>query len=263
MTKSLLLLPLVRGFSGCSSSARCYHRSTALQMVRTKGLEQRTEGATPTEGGMTLYLKAAEDGTSVGDCPFAHFVRMVLEEKGLEYDVQPATQDTKPTWLLEHYEGKMPALRHRKECYVDSGVIAEYLEFFFPTPSLKVPKHAADNDELLDGFFPAVAQYLKEVEAPNDEKLQNLLTKLSSLNDHLAENEFLCGEKFTMLDCRLAPQLYHLQTGIVGFKNGTAELSTAFPNVQSYIDRVQARPSFQTTSYPQETILWGWSNARK
>jgi len=34
-----------------------------------------------TEGGMVLFLKAGEDGKSIGDCPFAHYVRMVLEEK--------------------------------------------------------------------------------------------------------------------------------------------------------------------------------------
>ena len=82
-------------------------------------------------GGMTLYLKAGPDGTSVGDCPFAHYVRIVLNEKGLEYDLKPSTQDTKPQWLIDFYDGSMPALRHRKECYVESDVIAQYLDFFF------------------------------------------------------------------------------------------------------------------------------------
>ena len=30
---------------------------------------------------MDLYLKAGPDGKSVGDCPFAHYVRMVLHAK--------------------------------------------------------------------------------------------------------------------------------------------------------------------------------------
>ena len=36
---------------------------------------------------MELYIKAGPDGTSVGDCPFAHFVRAVLSMKGLECTV--------------------------------------------------------------------------------------------------------------------------------------------------------------------------------
>lgn len=96
---------------------------------------------------MTLYLKAAEDGQSVGDCPFAHYVRMVLEEKGLEYQLKPTPPDGKPTWLLEYYDGKLPALRHRKECYVESQVIVEYLDYFFPQPSLT--RSGNVNDEIV------------------------------------------------------------------------------------------------------------------
>lgn len=209
---------------------------------------------------MTLYLKAAEDGTSVGDCPFAHFVRLVLEEKGLDYVVQPATKETKPNWLVEHYEGKMPALRHRKECYVESGVIADYVDFFFQEPSLKV--QTAEAEAVLEGFFPAVAQYLKTAESEDEEKLVNLKAKLQILEDHLDGKDFLDGTQFTLVDCRLTPQLYHLQTGIEGFKSGTPNLSEEYPKVKAYVDRCQARPSFQATVYPKETVLWGWGNAR-
>ena len=108
---------------------------------------------------MTLYVKAGPDGTSLGDCPFAHFVRMVLDVKGLEYDLQPCIQSTKPSWLIEYYEGKMPALRHRKECYVESDTIAAYIDFFFPQPEL-TPSNPNDTDDAIaavDGLFPAIA----------------------------------------------------------------------------------------------------------
>ena len=116
---------------------------------------------------MTLYVKPAQDGTSVGDCPFAHFVRMVLAEKGLEYDLVPSTQEAKPRWLVDDYGGKMPALRHRKECYVDSEVIAQYLDFFFREPELSSAdaKETAAAAEALDGFFPAMAKFVKDDES--------------------------------------------------------------------------------------------------
>lgn len=228
---------------------------------------------------MTLYLKAAQDGVSVGDCPFAHFVRMVLEEKGLEYNLQPCTPETKPNWLIEHYQGSMPALRHRKECYTESGGIVDYLEFFFTEPSLTPTKSKSSSsskssgEAVLEGFFPAVAQYLK---APEDgggggqddysnDQLDNLKAKLATLNDHLADDSkiFLDGDKFTTLDCRLVPQLYHLETGIEGFKSGVPNLAEEYPHVQAYLDRCKARPSFAATVYPKETVIWGWSNARK
>jgi glutathione S-transferase len=224
---------------------------------------------------MTLYLKAGPDGTSVGDCPFAHFVRLVLEEKGLDYTLKPSTAETKPNWLLEHYQGKMPALRHRKECYVDSSVIADYLEFFFPQPSLASPKKTESNQDasaVMDGFFPAVAQYIKTPEDGNDaEQLKQLESKLDALNAHLEliskqqppSPVFLEGTSMTLLDCKLMPQLYHLQTAIEGFKQGIPNIQKSYPHVAAYYEQCAARPSFQATIYPKETVLWGWGNARK
>jgi glutathione S-transferase len=210
---------------------------------------------------MTLFLKASQDGTSIGDCPFAHAVRLVLEEKGLAYDVRPCTAETKPDWLVEFYEGKMPALRHRKECYVESSVIMEYLEFFFQNPvSLKASPSSFEG--VLDGFFPTVAQYLKDT-TDDPEKLTNLREKLSALEDHLSENNpFLCGASFSLLDCRLVPQLYHLQIAAAEYKKGIPNLMEDYPSLSKYYGITTVRSSFTNTVYPVETVLWGWGNAR-
>jgi glutathione S-transferase len=228
------------------------------------------------EGGMTLYVKAAADGQSVGDCPFAHFVRMVLEEKGLvDYQVKPTTPDGKPSWLVEYYDGKMPALRHGKECYVESGVIADYLEYFFPQPPLTAAADrsgaSAAAEQVLEGFFPAVAQFLKDTE-DREETTNALKNKLQQFEDHLAKlpkdgGSFLCGDQFSLLDCRVVPQLYHLQCGIDGFKKDgdsvlLIHLAEEYPKLHAYMQRCFARPSFQASQYPAETVLWGWGNAR-
>jgi len=224
---------------------------------------------------MTLFCKAAEDGKSVGDCPFAHFVRLVLEEKGLEYELKPSTQETKPNWLVEYYEGKMPALRHRKECYVESSVIGSYLEFFFPEPTLTPTDKELESkaETVLEGFFPTVAKFLKDTD-DTDETLTNLQTKLQAVEDHLSsttseeEEEgvpfFLAGPEFTSVDCRIVPQLYHLSVGIQEFKKdgATPNLKGQYPKLYDYLQRCMARPSFQATQYPPSTIIWGWTNAR-
>lgn len=221
---------------------------------------------------MTLYLKAGPDGKSVGDCPFAHFVRLVLEEKGLEYDLQPSTQETKPNWLVEHYEGKMPALRHRKECYVESDAIADYVDFFFPQPSLKgSAKDREAAEACVAGIFPAIAKYLKHTPDGDDEDVAlkaGLEEKLDTLEAHLATDgrtgPFLIGngEQMSLMDCSLAPKLYHMQTGLEGLKGMSIDLKQQFPKVAAYMDAVFARPSFEKTKYPTETVLWGWGNAR-
>lgn len=225
---------------------------------------------------MTLYLKAGPDGTSPGDCPFAHYVRMVLEEKGLEYELRPSTAETKPSWLLEHYGGKMPALRHRKECYVESDVIADYLDFFFQDPPLKAKggnsREASDEAEAaIEGIFPAIAKYLKHTpdgDAADEELRSNLEGVLSRLEEHLKKDgrtgPYLVGdgEKITLLDCGLAPKLYHMQVGLEAFKGNAVDVSKQFPAVQRYMDAAFGRESFKKTVYPKETLTWGWGNAR-
>jgi len=214
-------------------------------------------------------LKAAEDGVSAGDCPFAHSVRMVLHEKGLDYDLFPTVQDTKPTWLVEHYEGKLPALRHRKECYVESDVIMQYLDYFFPKPEMTASRALkGKTNEAVDGFFPAVAQYLKHTPDGDDDDVElkfNVESALERLEDHLSavEGDFLCGDQFTLQDCAMAPKLYHMKTGIQAFKNGSIDVKAKFPNVNRYMDKVFGRSSFIDALYPEDVIVWGWGNARK
>lgn len=212
---------------------------------------------------MTLYCKAGPDGNAIGDCPFCHFVRIVLEEKGLEYELQPATAETKPSWLVEFYEGKMPALRHRKECYVESDVIASYLQFFFPSD---LKDGTSVNEKTAAALFPAVAKYLKHIPDGDDDDLllqENLRTVLVEMELHLQSNAFWCGEHFSLQDCRLAPKLYHMQTGIKAFKGNAISISEEFPVLNQYMDSLFTRPSFQKSLYPESVVQWGWGNARK
>jgi len=268
--------PFVRSFipSGeTSSSQRTIGGSTSALSARARGLEVSTGGATPTEGGMTLYLKAGPDGTSVGDCPFAQYVRMVLIEKGLEYRIRPCgSDDDKPTWLLDYYGGSIPALRHKAECYVESDVIAQYLDFFFQEPSLSSKKRImTEAQEATSDFFPALAKYLKHTPDSDeaDGELQaNLEQALQNLEDRLTaegrSGPFFVGngELFTLIDCSMAPKLYHMLVGLEEFKQKAIDIPNKFPSLHTYMETVFARPSFVESTYPKETIIWGWSNAR-
>jgi glutathione S-transferase len=226
------------------------------------------------EGGMTLYCKAGPDGPGqIGDCPFCHFVRLVLEEKGLEYELIPATKDSKPKWLVDQYEGKMPALRHRKECYVESDVIVAYLDFFFAKETNEKVSNDAESaaQAILDGFFPTVAKYLKHTPDGDDGDLalrDDLETKLGALNEHLTaldDRSTVTGlsvdQPLSLIDCKLAPQLYHCAVGVEAFKGW--RIREKYPAVQDYLRAVMSRPSWKATEYPVSTITWGWGNARQ
>lgn len=261
-------------FTPLNHSARLTSRPvslpTQLNMAR-RGLETLEEGATPLPGGMSLYVKPAEDGKSVGDCPFAHYVRMVLHEKGLEYELLPTTQENKPNWLLEGYDGKMPALRHRKECYVDSDVIAQYLDFFFQEPKMSVMGEDAEKAAAaVDGFFPAMAKFTKH--SPNGdeedkEKQAALEEKLQSLEQHLTQDgrtgPYMVGDgnRLTLIDCSMAPKLYAMDVCLDKVKDNPFDLKEKYPAVRTYMDNLFERESFKdTVEYGPETVVWGWTS---
>ena len=248
---------------------------------------------------MTLYVKPGADGSSVGDCPFAHFVRMVLAEKGLEYDLVPSTHESKPRWLVDDYSGKMPALRHRKECYVDSDVIVQYLDFFFPEPELSLTTSgqstatgsssrvddAADVERAnaaAEGFLPAMARYVKHRPNGDDEddgRRASFEKKLRDVEDCLSGGDdgvdggggggrrrtgpYLVGDgsRFTLLDCSMAPKLYAMDVCLRELKDGAIDVSGSYPRLREYMDALFDRPSFRSTAeYGPETIVWGWTS---
>ena len=217
---------------------------------------------------MILYMKAGPDGTSIGDCPFAHYVRMTLEEKGLGYTPQPRVQATKPQWLVDSYEGKMPALHFKNECRVESSYIAEYLDKAYPEPPLKTDTAAMQAAEAaIEGIFPLIAGYLKHVPDGDEEDkklMENLEVALSKLNDHLAATpgDFIAGSTVTLIDLSLTPKLYILKLGNEVFKKGALDIKGKFPALQAYMDTMFARPSFTKTAYPPDVFAWGWSSKR-
>jgi len=252
--------------------------TTAIFSFGGRGLETSPFGGsiTPEEGGMTLYLKAGEDGNSIGDCPFAQYVRIVLEEKELPYDIKPCVEETKPSWLINYYEGKMPALRHRSECYIDSEVISQYVNFFFPSDSPLITINDDDAEykieakEIVSSFFPALAKYLKHAEDDdtNSELESDLISVLSNVNQYLKTNkedkgfQYLLGNDLSLLDCSLSPKLFHMDVAVQEYKGKDLLLENSFMNLMEYKNSLFQRNSFINTCCRKEDIIWGWGNAR-
>jgi len=80
---------------------------------------------------------------SANVCPYAQRTRMVLREKGLQFEVIEIDLKNKPDWFaaVSPYS-KVPVLRHDGQSIYESAVINEYLEEVFPAPAL-MPSGAA------------------------------------------------------------------------------------------------------------------------
>ena len=191
------------------------------------------------------------------DCPFCQKVRVVLAEKDLEYEkifVDLRKQEQKlPDFLRLNPYGKVPVLVDEDEVIYDSTIIDEYLEEEYPLPRL-MPEDSQGRgrvrmleDYCDNSFIPPTTMLLAQVRKTEgerdpqrvDQAREELRRALYFLRDRLGTQTFLCGSEFTLADAAFAPRIMVL--GRLGI-----ELEPALASVQTWIDRIRARPSVRS-----------------
>lgn len=219
-----------------------------------------------------MYLKSNKDGTQIGDCPYAQFVQLVLLKKGLKYNIKPTLSSSKPAWLVEKYEGKLPALVHSDKTIVDSLAIAEYIEKSFPHSSL-TRQGAYSYQEVIEktsGFFPALSASIKNKDASQD---ATLLAAVESQLDNLDEilrstpGQYICGIELTLADLYLLPQLYHAMVALDHFKDVEilhVDGEPKRPAFENYFNRLLDMEEFndKRAYYNVDQVISGWKTAR-
>jgi glutathione S-transferase len=190
------------------------------------------------------------------DCPFSQKVRVVLEEKELEFerklvDLRRNEQRAAEFLKLNPY-GKVPVLADEDVVIYDSTIINEYLDEEYPNPTL-MPEDSAGRarvrmlEDLADNLFiPRVDIVLAEFHKPEGErdaekikKFQGeILQLLKRLEPLLAEKEYLVGD-FSLADIAFVPRVVILsQLGV--------ELDAGLQNVSVWINRLRERPSVRS-----------------
>jgi len=188
------------------------------------------------------------------DCPFCQKVRVMLAEKDLEYEkifVDLRKQEQKsPDFLRLNPYGKVPVLVDEDEVIYDSTIINEYLEDEYPLPRL-MPEDSQGRarvrlleDYCDNSFIPPTTMLLAQLRKADAEREQQrveqareeLRRSLYFLRDALGGREYLVGKEFTLADMAFAPRIMVL--GRLG-----VELEPALAPVQTWIDRIRARPS--------------------
>ena len=74
---------------------------------------------------------------SFAACPFAQRTRIVLAEKGIDFELHEVDLYNRPdNWREISPTGKVPLLRHEGTTLYESTIINEYLDEAFPEPAL-------------------------------------------------------------------------------------------------------------------------------
>lgn len=182
--------------------------------------------------------------------PYSHKVRIVLEEKGVTFDVIDIDSSPKAKEEIAEYNpyGTVPTLIDRDLVLFRSDIIAEYIDERFPHPPLLpvYPVLKARSRLMIYRINRDWYKLMDEILNPltiDDRKQilrQDLLDSLLSATPIFSENPYFLSEEFSLIDCCIAPLLWRLpQMGIELPKTATA--------IINYKHKIFARPSFQAS----------------
>lgn len=207
--------------------------------------------------------------------PYVRKVRVVLAEKGLDYELESVNPFSPPDgWREVSPLGKIPALRDGKRVINDSSVICSYLERRFPEPALYPSddyEHARALwfEEYADGgmvpvagpkvFFPLVLKPLfgggGEADPADEAVAQQTVSEAlpvfwDYLERELGDRPYLVGDGLTIADIAVASPFVNLRHA------GYAPERARWPRLRAFLDRMHARPSFAKL-IAEETPIFG------
>jgi glutathione S-transferase len=172
-------------------------------------------------------------------CPYCARVRIVLAEKGIEFETVEIDLSDRPAWLYEkNPAGRVPVIEEDGGPPLpESAVIMEFLEERYPEPPL-LPSDPADraavrllifrDDELTDPYYA-----FRRGEDGAREELEAALGRFDAL---LAERPFLGGAAYGLADIAFVPWLLRARD-MLG-----VELD-AFPSLLAWLARLEERPA--------------------
>jgi glutathione S-transferase len=189
---------------------------------------------------------------SAKGCPFARRTRLVLHEKGTEFEAHEVDFRNKSEEFLEASPtGKVPVVVADGHSLYESNIVNQYLDEVYEEPKLMPgdPKARAYARIWMaradDDFYPQVfvSSMGRERGFPQElisEAKEKLKVTLSRLEDSLKGSEYLADD-FSLADIAHAGnfvRLHELE------ENGTVSLAD-YPNVASWMARIEARESFK------------------
>ena len=177
-------------------------------------------------------------------CPYCHMVRIVLAEKGINYDIHNVDLGDTPEDLkdLNPYN-EVPTLVDRDLVLFEHQVIMEYLDERFPHPPLMPvdPVSRARNRMMLHRIerdWYRLANKLGNPRTATDKVRKELRDSLMSISPIFDQKPYFLSDEFSLIDCSVTPLLWRLPSyGI--------ELPSAAKPLINYAERMFERESFK------------------
>ena len=177
-------------------------------------------------------------------CPFVQRSVILMQEKGVEYDIEFIDVYNPPEWFLElSPTGKVPVLQIGDEVLFESAVISEYLDEVYP-PSLHPadPLEKAKNRawiEYTSGLYSGTFQLLMAKTKEDADKVIEEMTKnLGGLQKAKHAEPWFNGEAFSLVDIASAPFFIRANFFKEHFQ---LDVLKDFPKLQKWSELVRVR----------------------
>jgi len=196
---------------------------------------------------MTLY-----SGTT---CPYSQRCRIVLHEKGMDFQIIDTDLDNMPEDLavISTY-GNVPVLIERDLVLHESNIINEYIDERFPHPQLMPPDPVmrARARLFLHRFehelFSQVSALENGAQKAAEKARAQVRDNLAQLVPIVSRHHYLLGDEFSMLDVALAPLLWRLE-------HYGVQLPKQAAPVLKYAERLFSRPAFVEALTASEKVM--------
>ncbi|SDG89731.1 glutathione S-transferase N-terminal domain-containing protein [Propionivibrio dicarboxylicus] len=187
-------------------------------------------------------------------CPFSQRCRIVLYEKGMDFQVIDVDLFGKPEDIaVTNPYGKVPVLVERDLILYEPNIINEYIDERFPHPQLMPPDPImrARARQLLITMEREVFAHIEALEKnlkTADKSRQIIRDRLTEMAPIFVKQKHMLGEEFSMLDVAIAPLLWRLDHyGI--------ELPKSAAPLMKYAERIFSRQGYIDALTPSEKAM--------
>ncbi|OGS98491.1 MAG: glutathione S-transferase [Gallionellales bacterium RIFCSPLOWO2_12_FULL_59_22] len=187
-------------------------------------------------------------------CPYSHRCRIVLYEKGMDFEVIDVDMMNRAEDIavINPYN-KVPVLVERDLILYEANIINEYIDERFPHPQLMPPDPVMRGRARL--FLHRFEQELYsqvdviEQNGKNADKARAVIRdNLTQLAQILTKQKFLLIDEFSMLDVAIAPLLWRLEHYGIQMGKEAAPL-------MKYAERLFSRQGFIDALTPSERAM--------
>jgi RNA polymerase-associated protein len=185
---------------------------------------------------MTLYSGTTD--------PFSQRCRIVLHEKGMDFQIIDVDVDHKPEDLavINPYN-RTPVLVERDLVLYESNIINEYIDERFPHPQLmpadpvararaRLFLHQVEKD-----IFSHIEQLEKGTERQREKARAHVSDALSQIAPMFVKQKYWFGDEFSMLDVAISPLMWRLDHYGISLPKQAAPL-------MKYAERLFSRPAY-------------------